>query len=76
MIRTASNYENTLNIFNGLSFLPELNHLEFELLKYHCLIFNFLTFSSCHLTDLEVVAYAQGLTQMKQLKYFSLKVLQ
>ncbi len=48
-------------------------------LKCSSIIFLFLkikNLSSCRLSDLEAIAYVQGLTKTKQLEYFSLKIIQ
>jgi len=76
-LRKLLNYEDTMDFFTVLSFLPNITHLEFEHLRYHCILFDDIhTLSSRQLTDLKVVASAQGLTKIKQLKYFALKILQ
>jgi len=63
LIRVPPKYEDIVNTFTAFSFLPNLRQLEIEYLN-------------CQLKDLDMVAYVQGLSKMKQLEYFSMKVLQ
>jgi len=62
-IKALLNYEDTINFFTAISQLKNFYHLECE-------------FLNCRLSDMEVVAYVHGLMNVKQIKYFSLKVIQ
>jgi len=62
-MKALSNYEATLTFFTAISQLKNFHHLEWELLN-------------CRVGDMEVVAYVHGLMKVKQIKYFSLKVIQ
>jgi len=62
-IKKYTNFEEILNSFKIIALVPTLFHLESEYLN-------------CQLSDMEVLAFAQGLLKAKQLKYFSLKVIQ
>jgi len=62
-IKTMSNYHETLNMLAAMSTLQNIHHLEFEYLN-------------CRISDMEVIAFAQGLMKIKQLKSFCLKVIQ
>jgi len=63
LIKIPSSFEGILTFFDVVSFLPNLHCLEWE-------------FLNCHISDLEVIAFAQGLAKIQQIKYFSLKVIQ
>jgi len=62
-IKTPSNFEDIINFLTLISYVTTLYHVEFDYLN-------------CQLSDMEVMAFAHGLTKAKQLKYFSLKVIQ
>jgi len=63
IIKTMSNYQDIINTFTGMSNLQNIHHLEFEYLN-------------CRLSDIEIIAFVHGLMKVKQLKYFSLKIIQ
>jgi len=62
-IKTMSNYEDIMNMLTAISNLQNIHQLEFEYLN-------------CRISDMEVIAFAQGLMKIKQLKSFRLKVIQ
>jgi len=63
LIKTLTNFEDIVNIFIFVNFIPTLSHLEVEYLN-------------CQISEMDVMAFAHGLTKVKYLKYFSLKVIQ
>jgi len=62
-IKTLANFEEIVNFFTYAAYLTTLTHLETQYLN-------------CQISDMEVLAFADGLPKAKQLKYFSLKVIQ
>jgi len=62
-MKALTNFEEIVNFFTFASFLTTLSHLEVQSLN-------------CQLSDLEVFAIADGLSKVRHLKYFSLKVFQ
>jgi len=62
-IKTLVNFESFQIFFEIIPHFPKFHHLEWE-------------FLNCQITDLEVIAFAQGLVKAQQIKYFSLKVIQ
>jgi len=62
-IKKSANFEDIINFFTIAALVPTLSHIESEYLN-------------CQLSDMEVLAFASGLPKAKQLKYFSLKVIQ
>lgn len=62
-IKILLGYESVLLFFTAISYCPNFQHFEWELLN-------------CQVSDMEVIAFAQGLVKVKQLRYFSLKVIQ
>jgi len=63
MMKIPVNFEGILLFFPAISPSKNLHHLEWE-------------FLNCRVTDMEIIAFAQGLTKARQLEYFSLKVIQ
>lgn len=62
-MRIPANYDSFMIFFTVVSSFPSLQHLDWE-------------FLNCQISDMELVAIAQGLSKVKQLKDFSLKVIQ
>jgi len=63
LIRTSFMAEDILNLFQAFVPLANFKHLKFE-------------FLSCGLGDMELAAFIYGLSQIPQLKYFQLKIIQ
>jgi len=63
LIKTMSNYHEILNILTAVSTLQNIHHLDFEYLN-------------CRISDMEVIAFVQGIVKITQLKSFRLKVIQ
>jgi len=62
-MKIPANYDAFLIFFTVMSHFPSLQHLDWE-------------FLNCQISDFELIAIAQGLPKVQQLKSFSLKVIQ
>jgi len=63
VIKSIFNSQEILRLLTAFHTLQDFYHLEFELIN-------------CRISDLEIIAFAHGLMKAKNLKHFSLKVIQ
>jgi len=63
IIKTITNFEETIALFGIFALVPTLSHVEYEYLN-------------CQISDMDVLAFAHSLTKITHLKSFSLKVIQ